>query len=166
MKKYSSNNSKEVLLPLLVIVIMILPLKIIYDECNLFIFVLSILFSLTFLIYIIKKTRESIFEIVFYDNQIEIIYSYIKKVEKLKYSDLLEYHFIRTSKSNTDHIIYISGKKSFSSLEYKNTIEFIKWLKEKNPNIKINIFPSDSTLEYEFQKETGFKYREFHKDTL
>ena len=39
MKKYSSNNSKEVLLPLLVIVIMILPLKIIYDECNLFIFV-------------------------------------------------------------------------------------------------------------------------------
>jgi len=64
MKKYSSNNSKEVLLPLLVIVIMILPLKIIYDECNLFIFVLSILFSLTFLIYIIKKTRESIFEII------------------------------------------------------------------------------------------------------
>jgi len=51
-------------------------------------------------------------------------------------------------------------------LEYKNTIEFIKWLKDKNPNIKINIFPSDSTLEYEFQKETGFKYREFHKDTL
>ena len=113
MKKYSSNNSKEVLLPLLVIVIMILPLKIIYDECNLFIFVLSILFSLTFLIYIIKKTRESIFEIVFYDNQIEIIYSYIKKVEKLKYSDLLEYHFIRSSKSNTDHIIYISGKNHF-----------------------------------------------------
>ena len=35
-----------------------------------------------------------------------------------------------------------------------------------HPNIKINIFPSDSTLEYEFQKETGFKYREFHKETL
>ena len=113
MKKYSSNNSKEVLLPLLVIVIMILPLKIIYDECNLFIFVLSILFSLTFLIYIIKKTRESIFEIIFYDDQIEIIYSYIKKVEKLKYSDLLEYHFIRTSKSKTDHLIYIWEKIIF-----------------------------------------------------
>lgn len=166
MKKYSSNNSKEALLPLLVIVIMILPLKIIYDECNLFIFVLSILFSLTLLIYVIKKTIESIFEIIFYEDRIEIIYSYIKKIEKLKYSDLLEYHFIRTSKSNTDHIKYISGKKSFASLEYKNTIEFIKWLKEKNPNIKIDIFPSDSSLEYEFQKETGFKYREFHKDTL
>ena len=57
-------------------------------------------------------------------------------------------------------------KIRLEAAEYKNTIEFIKWLKEKNPNIKIDIFPSDSSLEYEFQKETGFKYREFHKDTL
>lgn len=145
---------------------MILPLKIIYDNYLQFTFVLSILFALTFLIFIIKKTRESIFDIIFYDDKIEIIYIYTNKIEKLKYSDLLEYHFIRTTKSNTDHIKYISGKKSFPPLEYKNTIEFIKWLKEKNPNIKIDIFPSDSTLEYEFQKENGFKYRKFHKDTL
>ena len=166
MKKYHSQNSLEIFLPFLLLLILIVVLKIIYVKYNLFVFVSSLLFSLAVLIYTIIKTRASIFDIYFFDDKIEIKYLYINKIETLKYSDISEYHFIRTNKSKTDHIKYASGKKSFTSVENNNTIEYIKWLKEKNPNIKIVISTTDSTLEYEYQKEFGSKFRKFHKDSL
>lgn len=166
MKKYHSQNSLEIFLPFLLVLILMVILKIIYVKYNLFVFVTSLLFSLAILIYSIIKTRASVFDIYLLDDKIEIKYSYSNKIETLSYSEILEYHFIRTNKSNTDCIKYSYGKKSFPSVENKNTIEYIKWLKEKNPEIKIVIFPSDATLEYEYQKEFEFKFRKFHKDSL
>lgn len=165
MKKYHSHNASEAFLPFLVIIVFILPLKLIYDKCYTYVFIISIILSLLFLVYIIKRTTKNLFDIFFYDDKIEIKYMHIEKTETILYNDLLEYHFIR-AKNSYDFIKYTNGEKTFPCLNYENSIDFIKWLKEKNPEIKIVIYPPSSNLEYEFQKEYGFKYRKFHKDTV
>lgn len=165
MKKYHSHNANESLLPFFLVLLLVFPLFIIYKSCPIYVFIISIIISLILILYSIKSTKASMFDIFFYEDKIEINFMYIQKTETFSYNELLEYHFLR-SKSSHDFIKYKNGKKSFSTLNYDNTIDFIKWLKEKNPEIKIVIFPPDSTLEYEYQKEYGFKYRKFHKDTI
>ena len=165
MKKYHSHNANEALFPFFIVLLLSFPLFIIYEKCYIYVFIISIIISLIIILYSIKSTIESMYDIFFYEDKIEVKFMYIQKTETILYNDLMEYHFLR-SKSSHDYIKYKNGKKSFPILNYDNTIEFIKWLKEKNPEIKIEIYPSDCTLEYEYQKEYGFKYRKFHKDTL
>ena len=122
---------------------------------------------------IIKRLIEKLVQIEFNEKHIIIEYKYPRKIEKIDYSKVIGLNHFQGSRTPTKNILRYeldNGKdqkvKFYSIALYENYIDFIKWLKKKNDKIEFKIFPPDSNLEFEYQKEFGFKYRKFLKKTL
>mgnify|MGYP006156349079 FL=1 len=124
-------------------------------------------FGIALFVYSFKWINNEMFDIYFKENEIEIKYVYGKKIQIINYQDLIKYTFIETSKSSNNsfktkdfHFVFnrVVGNNHF--------IEFYKFLKSKNENLEIEIFPLSSNLEYLRQQEFGLSYRKILKETL
>ncbi|MEP5254104.1 MAG: hypothetical protein ABJQ39_03515 [Winogradskyella arenosi] len=116
--------------------------------------------------------RRKTFEIKFLESEILIDYPYLKTSHKIPYADLLEIQFVSGYREpDTNSIKFRIGSK-IKSLRFLTVahadfyIEFIKWLKSKNDNIELKVFPSDHIMNHKIQEVYGFKYRKMVKKTL
>ncbi len=124
-------------------------------------------FGIVLFVYSFKWIKNEMFDIYFKENEIEIKYVYGKKIQIINYQDLIKYTFIETSKSSNNSFKTKDFHFVFNRVVSNNQfIEFYKFLKSKNENLEIEIFPLSSNLEYLRQQEFGLSYRKILKETL
>ena len=124
-------------------------------------------FGIGLFIYSFKWINNEMFDIYFKEDEIEIKYVYGKKIQIVNYTDLIEYTFTDTAKHSNNSFRTKNTHFVFNRVvDHDKFIQFYKFLKSKNENLKIEIFPLSSDLEQIRQEEFGLKYRKFLKETL
>jgi len=173
MTKYSSSSShsnfEAVIASLMILgigIVIVNSLEIIWTK------VISVLISIGIVILIILYQRKKTFDIKFSENEIIIEYTFLKKIVKVPYTDLMQIEFISAYRApNRNRIKFKIGNK-IESLRFLTVaqsdqyIEFIKWLKSKNDKLELKVFPSDHIMNHKIQEVYGFKYRKMLKKTL
>jgi hypothetical protein len=166
MKKYSSSSSfaffESIIASLMILGIGIfLGISVEKIEIQILIIIASLLLS----VWIISNQRKKVFDIIFEEEKIRIEYAHNNNKLEIKYSELLTVEYISTPKNPTRNKIefklYGNIKKlKFQSVAESNEyVEFVKFLKSKNENIKWKVFPSDNIMNHKLQEVYGFKYR-------
>ncbi len=124
-------------------------------------------FGIGLFVYSFKWINNEMFDIYFKEDEIEIKYVYGKKIQIVNYTDLIEYTFVDTAKNSNNSFRTKYTHFVFNRVvDHDKFIQFYKFLKSKNENLKIEIFPLSSDLEQIRQEEFGLKYRKFLKETL
>jgi voltage-gated potassium channel Kch len=160
MRKYQANSYYLIIriifltIPILIIGYIIyvgnLPNEFIYG---------GILLSSVILLYIIKLLRNLVF-VEFNESNLIITFMISKNEKIISYSDLIELTCIDGQRGYHFNVIKFKSS-SFSNskitvdriVDSDKFISFLKWLKDKNERIELNIIPSDSKLIPEFHKE-------------
>lgn len=128
---------------------------------------LIIVFGIILFFYSFKWIDKEMFDIYFKEDEIEIKYVYGNKSKNIKYQDLNNFTFIDTAKNSSNSFTAKDEKFIFNRVVGNDQfISFYQFLKSKNENINIEIYPASSHLEYLRQQEFGIKYRKFLKETL
>jgi len=126
-------------------------------------------FSLLILFLIVLYLRNIVFDISFNKSEIVVNYHLKKKKTIFGYSDLIGIKYIGAYKAPAMNRIQYKTKNGVKSLKFQTIafddqfVEFYKWLKSKNPKIKVSVIPSDHYLN---EKLFGPKYRKYVKETL
>lgn len=134
--------------------------------------IITVLISIGIVILIILYQRKRAFDIKFLENEILVEYSFLKKIIRVPYADLLQIEFISAYRSPNRNSIKFKNGKKIESLRFLTVvqsdqyIEFIKWLKSKNDKLELKVFPSDHIMNHKIQEVYGFKYRKILKKTL
>ena len=134
--------------------------------------IISIIIPILLIILIVLYRRKKTFDIFFNEDKILVDYFIIKEKHEIAYKDLLEITYISAHKSPIMNRIKFRKNKAIKSLKFTSVaysdeyIAFIKWLKSKNENIEISVFPSDNMMNHKIQEVYGFNYRKILKKTL
>ncbi len=174
MKTYRSNSinyeNNKLQTIIIAIIFCVFIALINYNLIFTFLSIISIFF-LT--LYSIINDKKKYLEIYFEDDEVIIEYPNIQKTIKIKYTDLKKLTYINPRKSLNKYnsLKYIENgnikKITFLSVaENEMYIDFLKWLNNKNSEIKFDAYPPDENMEYKIQENFGFKYRKFIKETL
>ncbi|PQJ74161.1 hypothetical protein [Polaribacter gangjinensis] len=166
MKKYSSSSSfaffESILASLMILGIGIfLGISIEKIGIQILIIIGSILLSIWLVLY----QRKKVFEIIFEKEKIRIEYVYNSNKIEIDYAELLTVEYISTTKNPTRNKIEFKLNGSIKKLKFLSVadsneyVEFIKFLKSKNENIKWKVFPSDNIMNHKLQEVYGFNYR-------
>lgn len=124
---------------------------------------------LLILVSIALYLRNIVFSIFFKEAEIIIDHHLKNKKIRLNYSDLVEIQYISVQKSPGMNRIYFKTMNGIKSKKFQAVatndefVEFYKWLKSKNPKIKVSVTPPDHYLN---EKLFGPKYRKYIKETL
>jgi hypothetical protein len=128
-----------------------------------------ILVSILLVIGTILYTRKTTIDIIFLADNIKVNYVFGGREERIKYEDLIQLKYISASRSTTTNRIKFKVKDEINSLKFRTVaysnefINFVKWIKSKNENIEISVFPSDNYMNHLLQEEYGFNYRKVPK---
>lgn len=165
--RYKSYKYSGIFTPFAIIFFSAIPYIIVISACEEWVSWIVITLALFSFIYSFKWINKEMFDIYFEENQIEIKYVFGNKIQIINYEDILEYSFIDTSRCTNNSLKTKNHHFIFNRVVNNNQfIEFYKFLKSKNENIDIKIFPLSSDLEYLRQKEFGLKYRKLLTETL
>lgn len=165
--KYRSYIHSGVFIPYAVIFFFAIPYLITVSVFEKWVSWIIIAIGLIAFFYSFKWINKEMFDIYFKENEIEIKYVFGDNSQIIDYKDIVKYSFINTSKNTRNSFKTSNQYFVFNRVVSNNKfIEFYKFLKSKNENIKIEIFPLSSDLEYLRQQEFDLKYREFLKETL
>ncbi|TYB78859.1 hypothetical protein [Bizionia myxarmorum] len=134
--------------------------------------ILNISITVILVVGIILYQRKRTFSIDFEETGIYMNYTFTKHKIEIPYEDLLELTYMSFPKMR--HMIRITfliknrtNKLQFSASSLTDSyIEFVKNMKHKNENLKLNVLPSDHIMNHKIQEIYGFKYRKFIKKTL
>lgn len=127
--------------------------------------VITIIFLVVVLIFIILYLRKKVFTIKFLEAVISVDYIYLDKSIQILYNELIAVEFISVHKSPDRNRIKFMKDDKVESLRFLSIaqsdsyIEFVKWLKSKNEKIELTVFPSDHIMNHKIQEVYGFKYR-------
>ena len=166
MKKYSSSSSFA-FFESIIASLMILGIGIFLGISleNIGIQFLIIVGSILLSIWLVSYQRKKVFDIIFEKEKIRIEYVYNNKKIEIEYSELLTVEYISTPKNPTRNKIEFKLNGNIKKLKFLSVadsneyVEFIKFLKSKNQNIKWKVFPSDNIMNHKLQEVYGFKYR-------
>lgn len=134
-----------------------------------FIKTIAVAFTLLTISLIILYLRNIVFDIFYNENDVLIDYHLKKKKTTIDYSDLISIKYIGAHRNPAMNRIEYKTKngvktKKFQTVAFDDQfVEFVHWLKSKNPKIKISVIPSDHYLN---EKLFGPKYRKYVKETL
>ncbi|WP_431162791.1 hypothetical protein [Flagellimonas beolgyonensis] len=129
----------------------------------------AVLFSILAVVLIVMYLRIIVFDIFFNEEDIFIEYHLKNKKAHLSYSDLTEIKYISAHKAPAMNRVKFKTKEGIESKKFLSIalddefVEFINWLKSKNPKIKVSVTPSDHYLN---EKLFAPKYRKYVKETL
>ncbi|MCL7755136.1 hypothetical protein [Polaribacter sp. Z022] len=132
---------------------------------NIGIQILIIIGSILLSIWLVSYQRKKVFDIIFEKEKIRIEYVYNNKKIEIEYSELLTVEYISAPKNPTRNKIEFKLNGNIKKLKFLSVadsneyVEFIKFLKSKNQNIKWKVFPSDNIMNHKLQEVYGFKYR-------
>ena len=166
MKKYSSSSSFAFFESIFAS-LMVLGIGIFFGISleNIGIQILIIIGSILLSIWLVSYQRKKVFDIIFEKEKIRIEYVYNNKKIEIEYSELLTVEYISTPKNPTRNKIEFKLNGNIKKLKFLSVadsneyVEFIKFLKSKNQNIKWKVFPSDNIMNHKLQEVYGFKYR-------
>ena len=124
-------------------------------------------------IFLTIKYLNKLIKVEFKESIIRVQYKFRNKIEEIKYSEIIELKYIEASRTPTSNILKYQSKnesikklKFYSVVDRTDMMEFVKWIKLKNEKIEFKFSTLDMKLDYEYQKEFGFKYRKVLKKTL
>ena len=166
MKKYSSSSSfaffESIIASLMILGIGIfLGISVEKIEIQILIIIGSVLLG----VLIILNQRKKVFDIIFEKEKIRIEYVHNNSKIEIEYSELLTVEYISTPKNPTRNKIEFKLNGNIKKLKFQSVaesneyVEFVKFLKSKNENIKWKVFPSDNIMNHKLQEVYGFKYR-------
>lgn len=123
-------------------------------------------FLTTIFVFAIILRLRKIARVEFNESHILFVYFFPRLEKRISYTSIKEYHYIRGFQLTSLNIIkyHESGTSNQKTLKLTNVvnnnefIDFAKWIKKKNHDIKFKFFPSDSELIDEYKK--AFDYIE------
>ncbi|MCB0372944.1 MAG: hypothetical protein KDD31_08050 [Muricauda sp.] len=170
MNKYYSSSSYFVFEAIFAILIcMVIGYAFFSVNESAFIKTTAVVFSFLAITLIIMYLRNIVFDIFYNENDVLIDYHLKKKKTTIDYSDLIGIKYIGAHKNPAMNRIKYKTKtgiktKKFQTVAFDDQfVEFVHWIKSKNPKIKISVIPSDHCLN---EKLFGPKYRKYVKETL
>ena len=125
-----------------------------------YLFLGTLVLSLFILFLIITQLRK-LARVEFYENNILIKYLFTGSEEHIEYSAIKEYQHLQGFRlTGLNVIIYIESGTSIikklkitSVVKNNEFVEFARWIKQRNNDIKFKFFPSDIKLFEEYKKE-------------
>ncbi len=127
-----------------------------------YLFFCGLIISLLLLFLFFTKLNK-LAKVEFYENKISIKHLFPKRVKHIEYSVIKEYqHIQRFNYVSLNAIKYLDSETSdlkqfniTTVVPNKEYIEFIKWIKPRNNDIKFTFLPPDINLLKEYKKEFG-----------
>lgn len=170
MTKYHSSSSYFIFEAIFAsIILSLIGYSLFSATVSIFLKTITICLTLLILVSIALYLRNIVFSIFFKETEIMIDYHLKNQKTRLDYSDLVEIKYISVQKAPDMNRIYFktingSNSKKFQAVAMNDEfVEFYKWLKTKNPKIKVLVTPPDHYLN---EKLFGPKYRKYIKETL
>jgi len=130
---------------------------------------LSLKISTTLIIFIffilgIRWIKNKAFHCSFFEDHLSIKYDFQPKEFTVKYTNISEIRYYSVHKGTDSNRIYFTSsplkKIRIETVAHGDDfVEFIKWIKSKNENIEVAVYPSDHILNHKLQEVYGFKYR-------
>ena len=162
-KKYSSTSKDLVNTSLLnALFLLILSIIISFSFETWYYKFTPFILSGIYVFFDILHTKKNTFSIDFYEDEIQVKYKYINKSIHIKYTDLIEIKYLNGHGPIFNRIIFnAEGRKNkvtFLTIPYKKYVEFIKWIRNKNSETIVSVYPSDDYMTHLLQEEFGFQY--------
>lgn len=140
------------------------------NTTNKFIITVSVLFGLLAIIIYLLFIRKNTCSIEFKETNVFVYYKYLKKKKTIDYINIYELKYIDLNNSglyasttNRIGLKYFDNQNKseiiFESINDKNYLNFVKWIKSKNKKIKFSVSSSDSIMNDKLQEKFGWNYR-------
>lgn len=161
MKKYQTSNSlhNSEKLQLLFAVTLTHVFLLIMVGFSVFFKCTTITLNFVLAIWLINVYRKNAFELIFSDENILQNFKFISKTNEFSYSDLISVSYKDWTRSPDDNIFCLKKLnkvyeiKTDVRLSIEDYLQFIKWLKIKNPNFETFVYPKGSTLHMRLRQE-------------
>ena len=161
MKKYTSNTYYLIDRLFYLIIYLVLTGVIIYFFSNIDFIKYGGLSIIAVLLFLLLWSISKLAILEFNEKNINTKYKFPFNQENIEYSSIIEIQHITGYKLTSLNIIKYKQKDGLKNKKIKirtvvpndEFIDFIKWLKAKNKNIKFTFFPSDSEIKKDFSKE-------------
>ncbi|UOY06532.1 hypothetical protein L0P88_21735 [Muricauda sp. SCSIO 64092] len=123
------------------------------------------LISLWFVI----RTRDRVIDVEFKEQFMVVNHIFKSTKARIQYEDIVALEFISVHRRPTINKIKFHFMGKIESIRFRTVaygpefIDFVKWLKSKNDNIKVSVHPPDDYMNHRLQEEYGFNYRKVPK---
>ncbi|UTW64529.1 hypothetical protein KFE98_10435 [bacterium SCSIO 12741] len=148
------NGDLLVLLFLLVPVVIYLP----FSGLDILCVSLVIMALIGLMVFGVRKIRSSAFELSFYSDGVERKFKRGSIKQRFSYDQLMEVHYFQSSRGSRSVFVFQDEQSQFklevnpgvSGYDY---LDFLRFIKDKNPEVRTFIEPKGSELYLQVRKE-------------